>query len=256
MKNKYLNLVVVLLFSLSFFSASAQDGLYISLGSGVQQLTVNASGATTIMVKGYDAKELMSVNVQSSWPHAFAQFGIGYGKQFGQHIYVGSEIAFDYNGNGYLSESDSLSHATSSQYYNAWLALPQQWVFSGIVGYQFNRFMPFLRLAYVNALLNLNESLRYVLSGISDAEMSSISRYRLSGGQLAFGLRFPVSKHFNISAEYDYTLYSNLQVNHLIGHATIQPSGVDIPTTYNGYSDVKFHRLGASSLLVSLIYQF
>ena len=237
---------------------AAQTGAFISVGGGQQWLSSGSDVVAITQPDGYSGSYKLSARSQSSSRNLFGRLGVGYGCMVHGHWYMATEFAASlyrtHTVGSSLTEKQDPNVPLATYTYTDRLMLNNQMELSGILGYAWPRWMTFARLGYVNAGLDYSNT--YDLNAPEPVPMSihgmhSESSGRVSGALMGVGVRLPVSKHLDLSAEYDYTLYANVH-RHLISNEVPQPVGTRSQST----ADVNMNHLHSSNAVVSLIYTF
>lgn len=258
---KNLLLFLLILSTNSIFSAS--NKMYISLGGGIQtiQSTLSANSLITMTAIPNSSTWTFPNNLSfgskiNNIP--FGRFGLGYGHQINQQWYIGLETNY-YLFNKTLIQQTSYTKPQGNDYTNRSLSsnvqLNNQFGLSGIIGYQWKKYnlLNFVRLAYVNANLSYSNKIDYK-NGDFKHEFINNANKRISGGLLGIGFRLPVSQHWSLSTEYDYTQYEKSSFNNL------NSSAIDttIPTTHYLVSTAhaKISNLQSFSWITSILYRF
>lgn len=257
-KNIYLILAASLICCIYSLGSATQSGAFISAGTGMQWLEANthASAITDVFNHNdYLGYYQYGADSHMSSRNLFGQIGFGYGHMIHCHWYAAAEFTASLYQNrhigGSVTQKQDSTLPTATDTYSDQLSMHDQMAISALFGYVWPRWMMFTRLGYINAGLDYASSFDIDNRAVSIHDMHSAWSHRVNGALMGLGIRLPVSKHIDLSMEYDYSIYANARPKMI---SNIVPfHGTD---EGRSRADVNINHLQSSNMVIALIVTF
>ena len=257
-KNAYLFIAASLGCCIYSVGSATQTGAFISAGAGMQWLEANtrASAITDVFNHGdYLGSYKYGADSHMRSRNLFGQVGFGYGQMIRCHWYAGTEFTASlyqnrHVGGSVTQQQDSILPTVTDTYSDE-LSIHDQMAISALFGHVWPQWMMFARLGYINARLDYENSFNIDIQAVGIHDMHSTWRGRVSGALMGLGIRLPVAKHIDLSAEYDYNVYEHV-------HRKMVSNIVPVHGTDEGRSraDVNINHLQSSNMVIALIVTF
>ena len=189
--------------------ASPWNGAYVTLSGGMSAFQSQINTETTLS----HYVGLLKNEHQAHRQLPMASIGLGYGRLFHCHWYLGSELGYERFFSGQGLSSSTQTHVGGIIPFDCsttdTINLNQSFSWSALLGYQWRRYLSYVRLGYVNTLVNYNNDFILIRSFSDPSSFNSHHHLSLNGIRLGLGVKALISKHVSVGAEINYTQYAN-----------------------------------------------